>query len=339
MGTFDDIINHHMRVIYRKGKGILKSDMKYYFIINPAAGKGKGCDTLERDILEVSSELSKDVTIYRTTCVGDAEVFTRTTAESDPDEDLCFIACGGDGTFNEVLNGCIGHRNASCSIMPLGTGNDFVRNFPDAGDFTSVRALLQGEVLSCDSIEYSGVIDGEFRVRYCANMFNIGFDCNVVDATQKFKTKPLVFGSAAYLLGVASTLIKKKGADLLVIADGVIVCDGPILLTSIANGSFCGGGVKSNPYASVQDGRIDLSVIKDLSRLRFITLFSKYQKGTHLDTPKTEDIIDNMKAQEVSIIPRNGSMRLCTDGEIATAEGVLFRVLPNSFRFMVPAIL
>ena len=55
-------------------------------------------------------------------------------------------------------------------------------------------------------------------------------------------------------------------SSLKVTANGTVLCDGPILLTSIANGSYCGGGVKSNPYASVQDGKIDLSVINDLGR-------------------------------------------------------------------------
>ncbi|MBO5995581.1 MAG: hypothetical protein J6Q41_08715 [Firmicutes bacterium] len=310
--------------------------MKYYFIINPAAGKGVDTKELEQNILATASELSKDVSIYMTKAIGDAEVFVRNLVQEDSDEEICFIACGGDGTFNEVLNAVIGHPKASLSVYPMGTGNDFVRNFPNAGDFCDVKALLQGEIIPCDSIEYSGIIDGEFKVRYCGNMFNIGFDCNVVDATQAFKTKPFIMGSAAYLLGVATTLIKKKGADLKIIADGKVLSDGPILLTSIANGSFCGGGVMSNPYASVQDGNIDISVIKDLGRLRFISLFPKYQKGTHLDTPKTKDIIQNLKAQEITVIPRKGIMRLCTDGEIANAEGVLFRILPGSFRLLVP---
>ena len=310
--------------------------MKYHFIINPAAGKGADTSKLQQKITDAAAELEKDVTIYMTKAVGDAEIYTRDLIEESGGEELCFIACGGDGTFNEVLNAAVGRPNVSISVYPIGTGNDFVRNFPEAGDFTDVRALLEGSIIPCDSIEYSGIIDGEFKVRYCGNMFNIGFDCNVVDATQTLKTKPFIMGSAAYLLGVATTLIKKKGADLKIVADGKVLCDGPILLTSIANGSYCGGGVMSNPYASVQDGMIDLSVIMDLGRIRFISLFPKYQKGTHLDTPKTKDIIQNLKAQEITITPRQGIMRLCTDGEITTAEGILFRILPGSFRLLVP---
>ena len=311
--------------------------MRFVFVINPAAGKGEVTNSLQDRFIRAADRARVHSYIYMTKGIGDAENFVRETLKANPDKQICFIACGGDGTFNEVLNGCVGNDNAICTVYPMGTGNDFVRNFPEAGDFRSLDALFSGRVIKCDAIEYSGVIDGEFRTRYCGNMFNIGFDCNVVDKTAELKKRPHVAGSAAYLLGVAYTLIKKNGADLTITADGKVLCDGPILLTSIANGSYCGGGVRSNPYADVQDGKIDISVINDLGRLRFISLFPKYQKGTHLDTPKTKDLIQNMKAEEITIIPRKGSMRLCTDGEVTTAEGIIFRIQPGAFNLLVPA--
>ena len=64
------------------------------------------------------------------------------------------------------------------------------------------------------------MLDGRVQTRYCANMFNIGFDCNVVDLTAKLKTYPLLAGSMAYLMAVLCILIKKKGADLRVELDG-----------------------------------------------------------------------------------------------------------------------
>lgn len=312
--------------------------MRFVFIINPVAGQGNLTNELQDSFLRAAENAHVRAYIYETKGVGDAENFARKTLETNPGHKVCFIACGGDGTFNEVLNACVGNENAVCSAFPMGTGNDFVRNFPDAGDFRDVNALFGGNVIKCDAIEYSGVIDGEFKTRYCGNMFNIGFDCNVADKTAELKKKPFLSGSMAYLVGVAYTLIKKNGADLKVTANGTVLCDGPILLTSIANGSYCGGGVKSNPYASVQDGKIDLSVVNDLGRLKFITLFPKYQKGTHLDTPQTKGIINNLKAEEVTVTPRNGSMRLCVDGEISTAEGVIFRIMPKAFNLLVPAV-
>ncbi len=84
-------------------------------------------------------------------------------------------------------------------------------------------------------------------------MFNIGFDCNVADMTANMKKKPFISGSLAYLLSIFVMLIKKKGAKLLIELDGEKKYCGP-LLTSLANGSYCGGGIKSNPLVSIKDG-------------------------------------------------------------------------------------
>ena len=311
--------------------------MQTVFIINPAAGSGNDFKELMGGIDLLKSELKDDVSVYETRGVGDAEVFVRKTLEEN-DQDILFVACGGDGTLNEVLNGSRGFDNAVISVYPSGTGNDFVRNFPEAGDFKDPSAIAYGYEVLCDAIEISGVMDGKYQTRLCANMINIGFDANVVAKTAEVKQKPLFSGSTAYLAAVLVTLIKKKGADLRIVADGETLADGEILLTSLANGSYCGGGVKSNPYADLQDGTIDLSVIRNVSRTRFLKLFPKYQKGVHLELPNIEDIITNLKAKEVTISPFNGTMTVSVDGEISHDQELKIRVIPGAFRFMAPAV-
>ena len=161
--------------------------MRFVFIVNPVAGQGNLTNELQDGFLRAAEKANIQAYLYETKGVGDAEIFVRKTLEANPGHKVCFIACGGDGTFNEVLNGCIGNEDAVCSVFPMGTGNDFVRNFPDAGDFRDVNALFEGSIIKCDAIEYSGVIDGEFKTRDGGNMFNIGFDCNVVDKTADLK--------------------------------------------------------------------------------------------------------------------------------------------------------
>lgn len=73
-------------------------------------------------------------------------------------------------------------------------------------------------------------------------MFNIGFDCNVVDLAGRLKQYPLLTGSVAYMAAVVGILVKKKGADLKIQLDDQLVHQGPLLLTALANGSYCGGG-------------------------------------------------------------------------------------------------
>lgn len=312
--------------------------MRNIFLVNPKAGQGTGLEELKNEIISVGSRLDLDVEIYETKAVYDAEKYVKEVLKTETGE-VRFFACGGDGTFNEALNGVSGHENASLGVYPVGTGNDFVRNLENTNACKNIEALLKGTSKKCDAIKYSGFLDGKEDVRYCGNMFNIGFDCNVVDLTATMKTKPLIAGSFAYLLSVVITLGKMNGANLKIVADGEELSNGEILLTSVANGSFCGGGVMSNPYASLHDGMIDISVIQKMGRTKFITLFPKYQKGKHLELDGVEHLIQNRKVKHVEITPLDGVMRLCTDGEIVDAKKVIFDIAPNHFNIIEPAAL
>lgn len=315
--------------------------MKIIFVINPKAGKGKGIDKLIEKIRSASDKTGIKADIYMTEAAGDAEAFADLMGKETEasGEEVRFIACGGDGTLNEVLNGAIKYENLTVGVVPIGTGNDFCRNFPDDGDFLDMEAQLTGKVIKSDAIRYSGLMAGKEQTRYCANMFNIGFDCNVVDLTAKLKTYPLIAGSFAYLLGVAITFIKKKGAKLRVELDGEVIEDGSLLLTAIANGGFCGGGVHSSPYASVTDGIMDVNVIYNVSRWQFLKKFPYYAKGTHMELPGISDIIYAGTCRKARITPLDGTMRLCTDGEIVDAGTIDFEIVPEAFNLLVPAVI
>ncbi len=313
--------------------------MRTVFIVNPKAGKGQGREKFIAEIEAASEKTGVPVEIYSTQGSGDGEILAAQLAKEAEarGEETRIIACGGDGTLNEVLNGAMRHDHVAIGVVPIGTGNDFCRNFPEAGDFLDIEAQLTGTVMDCDAIRYSGMLDGRVQTRYCANMFNIGFDCNVVDLTAKLKTYPLLAGSMAYLMAVLCILVRKKGADLRVELDGEVYEDGPVLLTALANGSFCGGGVKSAPVARLDDGLMDVNIIYNVSRREFLSKFPAYSKGTHMQLPGIEKIIFARQCRRAVITPRQGAMRLCTDGEIVDAGRIEFEVVPRAFRLLLPA--
>ena len=305
--------------------------MKSYFIINPAAGDGSKVNELKERIMRESDGF--DVEIYITKSKEDTARFVKNICDT-VSGDLRFYACGGDGTLNDVLNGLVGCERASLGVVPIGTGNDFCRNFTDCGDFKSVKDQLNGTTTRCDIIKYSGIADGKYTERYAVNMFNIGFDCNVVDKTQAIKK--YAKGSAAYLLSVMIILIKKKGANLKIEADGKIVHNGPLLLTTVANGSFCGGGIMSNPKAVISDGLLDVNIVKNVSRAKFIKLFPKYKKGTHYNIKNAEKIIRRLTCKKLTLTPNGENMRICADGEIFCAKAISFESQKNAVSFIVP---
>ena len=316
--------------------------MKHVFIMNPLSGKRKSCQRMTDDITSACKELGADYEIYFTKGPLDCKRHARQLCEEAAAEGrkLRIYGCGGDGTVNELINGVYGYDNVEIGVIPMGTGNDYIRNYGDVSSFLDIKAQIGGESRSSDAIHYRAEYGDVVTEGYCANMFNIGFDCNVVDMTARVKTWPFVGGSLAYLISVAIILIKKKGADLLIEYDDGTVLDGRILLIAVANGCFCGGGVKGVPESVLDDGLMDVSVVKDVSRLTFITLFPSYAKGTHLSKKKIidRDIIRYTKEKALTVTANGESLRLCTDGEITTQKKVRFSIVENAFRFIVPSV-
>ena len=297
------------------------------------AGKGKGIENFKKSIIETAEQLHKSFEFYITKAVGDAETFVRSKCMIMT-EPTVYIACGGDGTFNEVLNGAFGFENACVGVIPTGTGNDFCRNFKDC-DFSDIKATFNGTPANVDVIQYSSIVKGKKISKYCANMFNIGFDCNVADTTATLKKYPLIKGSLAYFLSILLMIIKKKGADIKIEIDGKETHNGKVLLTSIANGCFCGGGIKSNPYAKTTDGLIDVNIIKNIPRYLFIPCLPKYMKGTLFENDKYAHIASTLQCKSITVTP-NKKMRLCVDGEIFDAEKVEFNIVPSGINLLKP---
>lgn len=296
--------------------------MDTIFIVNPKAGQGKNVDNLINIITQNGAKY------YITKSAGDAENFVRSyCCEKGAAR---FIACGGDGTFNEVLNGIVETPDAEIGILPMGTGNDFCRNFE--GAFFNVCAQIDSPTTKCDVIRYTtGGVS-----RLCANMFNIGFDCNVADYTVQMKKKPFISGSFAYFLSIFVMLVKKKGADLKIEIDDKEFHNGPLLLTAVANGKFCGGGIMSNPLSDICDGFIDTNIVYNIPRRSFISLLPRYMKGTHIHLKNIEKIIYNTKCKKIKITPNMQNFKICVDGEIQDADAIVFEIIPAAFNFVLP---
>lgn len=314
--------------------------MKHIFIINPAAGQGKSSEKLTADIRSVCEAAGIDPVLYETKGVGDAEETSRRLASEFSGEPARFYACGGDGTANEVINGIVGFDHVALGIVPIGTGNDTIRNFGITWEnFLDISAQLRGEPRPLDLMHYHGVIDGREQSRFAINMFNNGFDCNVVEATGRMKELPLVSGSLAYLLAIFQMFLKKKGISLVIQADGEIVSEGPILLCAVSNGCYCGGGIKSSPQSIMDDGAMDLNIIQNTTRRRFLKLFPSFAKGEHLGRDDIGDLIRMIPCQTVRLLPYDTrDFLFCADGELAHTTGLTIEMRHHALQFIVPAV-
>lgn len=308
--------------------------MKTIFIVNPAAGQGANVDEFVLSVNRLANENNAEVDVYLTKSVGDAADFVKNYCRKNGK--ARFIACGGDGTLSEVINGAVGFEDAEIGVMPRGTGNDFCRNFDGASDFNCISDQIAGETVSCDVIKYISQKGNDTKEGYCVNMSNIGFDCSVASLASELKNKPFVSGSFAYFLSILINLIKKKGENLKIEIDGKVIHRGRMLMLSIANGCYCGGGIKSNPLADLHSGMINTNVVKNVSRTRFIHLLPYYMKGTFLKVANIERYISSVNCKEITVTPKSGTVRVCVDGEIIDAGNISFKVINNAFRFVLP---
>lgn len=302
--------------------------MKYSFIVNPCAGKGKFADELACRIEKSCRERDLNFEIYRTRGIGDATQYITRTA-NERTEDIRFYACGGDGTLGEAVQGIMSasdREGLSLGLFPIGTGNDFVRNFTPRETFMDVESQIDALPMSFDLLRCNE--------RHAMNMINIGFDCEVVCKTVSLKKSPLIPSKFAYIAGLVVTLVRKPGVSMRLGVDGEEPSPRKYLLTTFANGKFCGGGFHSNPKASLDDGKLDVLLIKDVTRRTFLSLVGDYKKGTHL-APKLRHIIENRKADRVDMY-FDGETNISVDGEIHRVKELHLSVLPSALHFLIP---
>ena len=286
--------------------------MKRLHILNPVSGAKRKGDP-------VGAENSSNEERYVTQSVGDCERHIYETCLATPETH--FVVYGGDGTVSEAVGGIVragAGEKALLSVVPSGTGNDFVRSFPEKGKILTVDALKVGD-------------------RYAANIVNFGFDSRVVAKTQKYKK--IFPGSAAYVIGVADTLFHKIGESWqieLELENGEIeTYDEIFTLALCANCQYYGGGFRAAPLADPADGLIDFIAVRKVSRATFIRLVGSYKKGTHLDPetkkpyPKFEKYLLYRRCRRVKL---TGIRNLCADGEIEERSEAEITVVPSAIR-------
>lgn len=303
--------------------------MEHLFIINPAAGKSDKSGELIEKIKSVKTE--DKVTIKITTKAGEATDIVKNYLAGAQDF-VRVYACGGDGTANEVLRGVIGFKNCALGVIPMGSGNDFVRSFEEntKEDFINMEAMMFGEDIAIDVMECQG--------RYSMNNMSVGFDAAVAKNVDKFKRLPLVSGSLAYKISIVYCLFTKRKHRYRMIADGkeYVGSNVKTLLAVAGNGKYYGGGIKATPLAQFTDGKIEFMHIATIPLLKFIILIGTYIKGDHIDNPKFP-FVKHTKCETITF-ESDKDIDIGFDGEILSLKNPTVRILPGAVRVIIPKI-
>ena len=307
--------------------------IKHVFIINPNAGKNNKTkiEEFEKQIKEIFREKkfeNDNYEIYVTISKKDATEYVKIMCHNKT-EKINFYACGGDGTFNEVVNGVIGFDDVSVAIIPMGSGNDFVRNFAEKNDFLNVKNQLGCSTEQIDILKINQI--------YCANLCNIGFDAKVSTKADKFKKFPFIPGNLAYSLSIFYCIFNNLYTTLAIKIDDKTEFYGEYLLCVIGNGRFYGGGYNAAPLAKVNDGYIEVCLIKKISRLDLIKLFGLYKKGAHLNDERIKDYVIYTKCKKITL-KSDTTFEICIDGEVFKDTTVSITIEEKKLSFLNPVI-
>ena len=301
--------------------------MKHIFVYNPIAGKDTtaAAKELREQMHRYDGRLSYE--FYATKSVGDATEYVRARCEAEPDEELRFYACGGDGTANEVMQGVVGHENASMTCYPCGSGNDYVKYYGGASRFLDLDALLTGEEKRVDLMKIGD--------KYAMNVTNFGFDTTVAATMTKVRHKKLVGGNNAYTTGIVKALLTSMRNDCTVWVDGERLNNGKMLLCTVSNGKYVGGSFCCAPRSRNDDGLLEICLVKPISHFTFISLVKAYKEGKHLDDPRFAKHIVYRRGKSVRVRGKQG-FAYTLDGEIVPSEEFTIEIVPHALRFVVP---
>jgi YegS/Rv2252/BmrU family lipid kinase len=227
------------------------------------------------------------------------------------------VAVGGDGTVNEVANGLIGTEK-TLGIIPSGSGNDFIKSLAIQADYTSaVERILAGKAkridcaaVRCERREAGSAI-GNSTERYFVNGVGIGFDAAVAERTTHMQW---LSGTMLYLAAVFQTLGKYQSPDFDIKLDADSFTSRNLLI-AIGNGICAGGGFYLTPDARLDDGRLDVCLIEELSVPRILMLMPKVMKGRHTRARGVQ-----MKQAESIVVNAPQPFYVHADGEMVGRE-------------------
>lgn len=298
--------------------------MKHIFIINPIAGTGNVQEKLEKAIDQSLKNKEIDYEIYISKSKGDVEKFVDNKCKEYVQ--AVFYACGGDGTLHEVINGAKNHKHISIGVIPIGSGNDFVKNFSSNMNFSNINLQTQGQSIKLDLIKVNNI--------YATTVLNIGLDADVAFNMHKFKKIPFIKGATRYYLSIFYSLFSKLGKYVEIYVDDQIIKD-TFLIGVTANGQYYGGGYRCAPRAKLDDGILDLCFVKNISRPKILSLLGSYKKGEHLDNEKINKYITYIKISQAKIKFKKPT-NVCMDGEKYIYDELDISVEKASLNFWLP---
>lgn len=293
--------------------------MKTCVILNPHAGTVEAHPDI---LVQLAQKYGQD--LWLTQQPKEATTLARTAVARGYEQ---IVAAGGDGTINEVVNGLAPNfQQVQFGILPVGTGNDFVRSLPIPTDLDQALQMLDAGCTQ--TIDLMRITTD--HVQYCINVSAGGLSGmfeELLDDEQERTQGPL-----AYLRSATDMLSHLSPYETSVAFDDEPSFDISLYNVVVANARYVAHGIPIAPEAIMDDGLLDVLLIRATSLPQLMLLAPEVVLGQHMDS----DQIIARRVQKVAIHSQPG-MWFTVEGEVLGKTPATFEVLPQALHIVIQA--
>jgi YegS/Rv2252/BmrU family lipid kinase len=294
-------------------------------IVNPAAGNGR-CGRLAPAALDRLRASGVDVDAFWTLAPGHATELARSARQHGQRR---FLVVGGDGTAREVVTGFFGTAvdgpPPQLGLLPLGTGNSFLRDFTERGGVDhAIGALTRGQGRRCDVLRLT-IEDG---APLCSiNLVGLGLIARIAAmANRCFKA----LGEFSYAAAACACLARLQTTAVGLRFDEEGEVHRPrSLFVVFSNSRFTGGRLLIAPRASSSDGLIDVLRCAPIGRATIARRFGALYDGSHMDLP----FISWRQARQVAFADHEAE-DVMVDGDVFRLRCRRLDVLPSALEVL-----
>jgi YegS/Rv2252/BmrU family lipid kinase len=251
------------------------------------------------------------------------------------------IACGGDGTINEVANGILeSGADIEFGVLPSGTGGDFRRTIGIPNDTREAGAALRGgatKQIDVGKVTFTNH-DNRETSRYFLNVASFGLSAAIIErvkTSNKLDWLPhdILRGKTSFALSTLQEILGLNFETVRVKIDDQEAKPLNTINFCVCNSRFFGGGMKIAPEAVINDGFFDVVNIGDIKTAKILLKGYTLYRGSHLNLPE----VKSTRARKIEVSPTNDEeIQIEVDGELPGKLPATFEILPKALKVRVP---